>query len=199
MPRWRTRLAARGPTREEMWDLPRPRMGRAGARRSEALRVPDRSKARRPDCRGRRSSTSATAIAGRSPTSIRRRSRGSRRAKSRSCCSTPASCAIARRSSRAVSNAQACSSTLVEEVGSFDKYIWGFVGGKPIVNRWKTTKQIPATSKRIGRARRGPQEARLQVRRLDGHVRPHAGDRARQRSPRRVAGAGKRSAVKRRA
>jgi len=30
------------------------------------------------------------------------------------------------------------------EFGSFSKYIWGFVGGKPIVNRWKTVKQLPA-------------------------------------------------------
>ena len=36
---------------------------------------------------------------------------------------------------------------LVEETGSFDRFIWSFVDGKPIVNRWKTTKQIPATSK----------------------------------------------------
>jgi DNA-3-methyladenine glycosylase I len=36
---------------------------------------------------------------------------------------------------------------LVDEVDSFDDYIWQFVGGKPIVNRWKETKQIPATSK----------------------------------------------------
>lgn len=36
---------------------------------------------------------------------------------------------------------------LVDEVGSFDDYIWKFVGGKPIVNRWKESKQIPATSK----------------------------------------------------
>jgi DNA-3-methyladenine glycosylase I len=36
---------------------------------------------------------------------------------------------------------------LVDEVESFDDYIWQFVGGKPIVNRWKETKQIPATSK----------------------------------------------------
>jgi len=35
---------------------------------------------------------------------------------------------------------------LVDEVGSFDTYIWGFVGGRPIVNRWKESKQIPATS-----------------------------------------------------
>ena len=36
---------------------------------------------------------------------------------------------------------------LVDELGSFDDYIWKFVGGKPIVNRWKESKQIPATSK----------------------------------------------------
>jgi DNA-3-methyladenine glycosylase I len=29
-----------------------------------------------------------------------------------------------------------------KEFGSFDKYIWGFVGGKPIVNKWKTVKQV---------------------------------------------------------
>lgn len=32
------------------------------------------------------------------------------------------------------------------EFGTFDRYIWSFVGGKPIVNRWKTLKQIPAIS-----------------------------------------------------
>lgn len=33
-----------------------------------------------------------------------------------------------------------------KEFGTFDKYIWSFVGGKPIINKWKTTKQLPATS-----------------------------------------------------
>lgn len=33
------------------------------------------------------------------------------------------------------------------EFTSFDKYIWSFVGGKPIVNQWKKMNQIPATSK----------------------------------------------------
>lgn len=33
-----------------------------------------------------------------------------------------------------------------KEFGSFDKYIWAFVGGKPIVNRWDKPKQIPATT-----------------------------------------------------
>ncbi|MBI2550189.1 DNA-3-methyladenine glycosylase I [Candidatus Woesearchaeota archaeon] len=31
-----------------------------------------------------------------------------------------------------------------EEFGSFDKYIWRFTEGKPIVNRWKVLKEIPA-------------------------------------------------------
>jgi len=31
-----------------------------------------------------------------------------------------------------------------EEFGSFDRYIWGFVGGRQIVNRWESLRQIPA-------------------------------------------------------
>ena len=31
-----------------------------------------------------------------------------------------------------------------KEFGSFDKYIWNFVGGKPIVNRWKNLSEVPA-------------------------------------------------------
>jgi len=34
-----------------------------------------------------------------------------------------------------------------KEFGKFDTYIWGFVQGKPIVNTWKTTKPVPATTK----------------------------------------------------
>ena len=34
-----------------------------------------------------------------------------------------------------------------KEYGSFDTYIWSFVGGKPIVNSWKSMVEIPATSK----------------------------------------------------
>jgi DNA-3-methyladenine glycosylase I len=33
-----------------------------------------------------------------------------------------------------------------EEFGTFDAYSWRFVGGQPILNRWKLMKQIPATS-----------------------------------------------------
>lgn len=34
-----------------------------------------------------------------------------------------------------------------KEFGSFDAYIWQFVGGKPIDNRIRSTKDIPATTK----------------------------------------------------
>lgn len=34
-----------------------------------------------------------------------------------------------------------------KEFGSFDKYVWSFVGGKPKVNKWKTLGQLPSTSK----------------------------------------------------
>lgn len=31
-----------------------------------------------------------------------------------------------------------------DEFGSFDAYVWRFVDGKPIINRWKVLKDIPA-------------------------------------------------------
>jgi DNA-3-methyladenine glycosylase I len=33
-----------------------------------------------------------------------------------------------------------------KEFGSFNNYLWSFVGGRPIVNAWTASKQIPATS-----------------------------------------------------
>lgn len=45
----------------------------------------------------------------------------------------------------AISNAKAF--LLVQkEFGSFDTYIWQFVGGKPIINNRKSVKEIPATT-----------------------------------------------------
>ncbi len=35
---------------------------------------------------------------------------------------------------------------LQEECGSFDRYLWQFVGGKPRVNRFEALSQVPATS-----------------------------------------------------
>jgi len=33
---------------------------------------------------------------------------------------------------------------LQEQFGSFDSYIWKFVGGSPVRNRWKTHKSVPS-------------------------------------------------------
>ena len=46
----------------------------------------------------------------------------------------------------AVSNAQAFLE-LREQEGSFDGFIWQFVGGRPKANKWKTLRQIPAKTK----------------------------------------------------
>ncbi|MBN2414867.1 DNA-3-methyladenine glycosylase I [bacterium] len=45
----------------------------------------------------------------------------------------------------AVKNARAFL-RLQEEFGSFDRYIWGFVNGSPIVNAWDSWDDVPATS-----------------------------------------------------
>jgi DNA-3-methyladenine glycosylase I len=33
-----------------------------------------------------------------------------------------------------------------EELGSFDRYIWQFVDGKPRINRWRGIGQVPAST-----------------------------------------------------
>ncbi len=42
-----------------------------------------------------------------------------------------------------VKNAKACLE-VQNEFGSFDRYLWQFVGGRPCVNSWKTLSQIPS-------------------------------------------------------
>jgi DNA-3-methyladenine glycosylase I len=44
-----------------------------------------------------------------------------------------------------VDNARALLSLSVE-FASFDRYLWSFVGGKPLQNAWQTTREIPAES-----------------------------------------------------
>lgn len=39
-----------------------------------------------------------------------------------------------------------CFLALQRERGSFCDYLWGFVDGEPIVNRWREPRQIPATT-----------------------------------------------------
>ncbi|WP_342348083.1 DNA-3-methyladenine glycosylase I [uncultured Nitrospira sp.] len=45
----------------------------------------------------------------------------------------------------AITNAKAFL-TIQEAFGSFDHYIWDFVGGAPIINDWKEMAQVPATT-----------------------------------------------------
>lgn len=44
-----------------------------------------------------------------------------------------------------ISNAQAFLA-VQKEFGSFDAYIWRFVGGKPKQNKWKSSRQVPAST-----------------------------------------------------
>jgi DNA-3-methyladenine glycosylase I len=46
----------------------------------------------------------------------------------------------------AVTNAK-CFLTLQEEFGSFDSYVWRFVGGKPLVHKLQVLKDYPATTR----------------------------------------------------
>ena len=46
----------------------------------------------------------------------------------------------------AISNARAFLA-VQEEFGSFDAYLWRFVGGRPLQNTWKTHKHVPARTK----------------------------------------------------
>lgn len=45
----------------------------------------------------------------------------------------------------AIANARAFLA-VQQTFGSFDAYVWGFVDGRPIVNRWQRQSEVPATS-----------------------------------------------------
>jgi DNA-3-methyladenine glycosylase I len=45
----------------------------------------------------------------------------------------------------AIQNARAFVS-LVQEFGAFDAYLWRFVDGRPIVNAWRDTREVPSRS-----------------------------------------------------
>ena len=47
--------------------------------------------------------------------------------------------------SGAITNAR-CFLEIQKEFGSFDRYIWGFIDGKPIRHRFKSIKELPPTS-----------------------------------------------------
>ncbi|MCD6494439.1 DNA-3-methyladenine glycosylase I [Candidatus Bipolaricaulota bacterium] len=45
----------------------------------------------------------------------------------------------------AITNARALL-TVRQEFGTFDRYIWGFVGGRPIQNAWASIEEVPSQS-----------------------------------------------------
>jgi DNA-3-methyladenine glycosylase I len=45
-----------------------------------------------------------------------------------------------------VSNARAFIA-VQQQAGSFDRYIWQFVGGSPVVNRWRSVRQVPVSTR----------------------------------------------------
>ena len=68
-----------------------------------------------------------------------------------------------------------------KEFGSFDAYLWRFVGGKPKINRPKSMKDVPASTPDSDALAKDSQKAGHELCRLFDHVRLHAGRRPRQR------------------
>ena len=65
-----------------------------------------------------------------------------------------------------------------EEFGGFSEYIWGFVGGRPLLNQVRELGDFQATSPE---SKQRPAATGFQIRRLHNHLRPHAGRRHGQR------------------
>ena len=74
----------------------------------------------------------------------------------------------------AVTNARAFLA-VQKEFGTFDAYIWQFVGGRPKVNSPGHDEGHPRPHTRVRRDEPRPEEARLQVRGIDHLLRLHAG------------------------
>ena len=70
-----------------------------------------------------------------------------------------------------------------ETHGSLDAFLWRFVDGTPVVNRWTESGQVPATSPLSDRMSKDAAQGRVQLRRLDDLLFLHAGDRYGERSP----------------
>ena len=85
----------------------------------------------------------------------------------------------------AIANARAF--LLVQkEFGTFDRYIWQFVDGKPTEESSQITPASPRAHAAIRRYEQRPQAPRLQLRRIHNLLRLHASGRDGQRSRRRL-------------
>ena len=73
-----------------------------------------------------------------------------------------------------------------DEFGTFDNYIWGFVGGRPKVNKWRRVEQLPATTPISEACQRRSPQAGLPLRRADRLLLPPPSGRIDQRPPGRL-------------
>ena len=63
-----------------------------------------------------------------------------------------------------------------KEFGTFDAYLWRFVGGKPIQNRWRRMADVPARTAQSDAMSRDLQRTRIQIRWLNDLLRADASD-----------------------
>ena len=73
-----------------------------------------------------------------------------------------------------------------EEFGTFDAYLWSFVGGNPIQNRWRTMADVPARTAESDAMSRDLSATWIQICRLDDLLRVHASNWHGQRSSRQL-------------
>ena len=50
-----------------------------------------------------------------------------------------------------------------KEFGSFNKYVWGFIGGKALKNKWKSMDQTPVTTKESNAMSKDFKKAGIQI------------------------------------
>src|SRR5579864_4179767 len=121
--------------------LPRPRVGRARSRRPRPLRVPDAGRCQAGlswmTILGKRDRYRA-AFAGFDPAKVARFDGR----KVQSLLRDPGLVRNRLKIASAVVNARAIVK-IQEETGSLSEYLWGFVGGRPITNAWRTPRQVP--------------------------------------------------------
>ena len=63
------------------------------------------------------------------------------------------------------------------EFSSFDKYIWSFVGGSPIVNKWKSMEEVPVTTTESDALSKDLKKRGVQICRLHHYLCSYAGHR----------------------
>ena len=74
-----------------------------------------------------------------------------------------------------------------KEFGSFDAYVWQFVGGQPKQNNWKYLRQLPAKTEESDTLSKDLRKRGFQLRRVNDLLCLHAGGGHGERPHRRIA------------